>query len=276
MLPPRRVLMRDLEREVNAITAAMRSHVIPLFVLEGRRVFRCAGSAVLIRTDSNRHFVVTAGHVLDAVGSEPLFTWITEDIGLIRLPCGGALTSQPSGPSRDRDPVDLAAISLDQSTAQQLESSDVSFATTGMLRPVIEPNARLMFVGFPHSLNKAKRSRTSPEAVPELQNVAVIAPAQYAPEGYVRTKADARFNLVAAYDHMSERRTDDPRRPMPHPRGMSGGAVYCLGTSDDPAVALAELRLVGIGTEYHDSLRLFVAAKGASIRRLIRAFDTRG
>jgi hypothetical protein len=266
---------KNQSAKLQPLVDAARSYVIPLFAALGRRRFTSSGSAVLITTGA-RFYAFTAGHVLDAVAPDPLFTWSTKSIGSIRLKYAAALTSEPRMARRRDDRVDLAAFPIDTVVVEKLIAAGAMFAPDSLLSDEVDQRALYAFVGYPHSANEIKRAKSeSGRLHPVIPNVATFAPARHADVAtYASVNADPRLNFVAHFNHSAERREDAPARPMPHPRGMSGGAAYCLGLSPDLTAALDALRLVGIGTEYHPREGLLVAANTRAVRHLISAFET--
>lgn len=265
------------------ITEEARSCVIPLFTSKGRgRGFLPAGSAVLIERADGLRLGVTAGHVLDGLAGLPLLTLGTQATGLIQLRYDTSLTSQPPRPNRHNDRVDLAAFPIGDDLAAKLLTKGALFFSAARIRH--DWNARGIYVaiGFPHKLNKVKRRRTEPFPSEDKQasktrktppyvipNVAVLAPCTAASdERYAEVDADLELNFVAAFRHQDLQ--DTTGRPYPHPRGMSGGAVFRIGT-DDVLVRAGEIELAGIGTEYHDTRGLLVAASAPALRILLQA-----
>jgi len=135
------------------------------------------------------------------------------------------------------------------------------------------PEAVYAFIGYPYSLNRVKKTLSKGgRLVPFVpRTAALFAPARAGTaEAYRAAGADRRVNFVATFRHSAERRDDDPTRPLPHPCGISGGAAYSLGRYR--RTAESALRIVGVGTEYHERAGLLVAANARAIRFLIGRF----
>lgn len=272
MIEPEDVLRIFLD----AIVERARCHVVPLLADRARLRLQFVGSGTLLERGSGRFLLLTAGHVLDEIHPDPLFTLGSEAAGLIRLPYAEtAKTSQPSGLRRRLDPVDLAAFAVSTSVAERLMGRGSRFFPEAMLSPRAHDRSALYaFVGFPRSQNRVGRAvSASGRPVPKIENTVAFAPGYgVSLETYAKAKADPRFALVAEYRHSDQLCEHDPRKPMPAPPGMSGGAAFCLGRSRDATRVLREMTLAGIGTEYHAKAGLLVAANAPAIRHLIAAF----
>lgn len=262
---------------VSEITEEARASLIPLFTSEGRgRGFSPAGSAMLIERSDGAKLVVTAGHVLDNLGGLPLLARGGKATDLIKLPYDNALTSQPARPSRKDDRVDLAAFHLPHELVTKLLTTGARFLAERRIRLDWDKKGVYFALGFPHRVNKVKRRRASADAQPSrsrkpdpyvIPNVAVLAPCEAAPdERYAEVKADLELNFVLIFRHSEER--DMIEKPYPHPRGMSGGGIFRIGTND-ALVKAHEIELAGIGTEYHEKSGLIVAASAPAVRRIV-------
>jgi hypothetical protein len=149
--------LADLHSLLNNLVESQDRCVIPLYVLE-RRKLQTQGSAVVILTAENHVIAVTAGHVIDAIGRRAMFTWGNTEHGLIQLR-GDGFTSEPAHPRRHEDPVDLAAFGVDSAIAKQLIEADVTFAPTSLLVDSVPDDAILVFVGYPLTANKFRVGR---------------------------------------------------------------------------------------------------------------------
>lgn len=270
----------EVEARLREIIDSARSCVIPLFTSEGkRRGFRPAGSALLVEHADGVTFAATAGHVLDHLGGLPLLTWGTEATGLIELPYGGALTSQPAHPKRDHDQVDLAAFRLDRELSARILSTGATFFHEERIHLDWNLSGDYVAIGFPQTPNKVKRRRDEEDSAPEqspsvrrqkpyvLPNNAFIAPGKAAPdERYAEVDAHRELNFVLEFRHQDLR--DTAGQPYPNPRGMSGGAIFRIGTKK-LLVRPAQIEVAGIVTEYHEKRGLMVAASAPALRHLL-------
>lgn len=263
--------------ELEMVVDAVRRPIIPLFAARGRRRFDYVGSAVLVKTETRRFVLITAGHVLDNVSPDPLLTWGLSQSGPIGLRYRDAISTEPSGFRRRDDRVDLGGFILDNRAVDRLHSVGAVFASELLLTEKVELDAAYAFVGYPRSVNKVDRSKTANGFLrPMLPNTVAFVPAQASDQSqYDRVNATMRANFVARFDWASSQRSDDPRRPLPNPNGMSGGAVYCFGDFADGLRVFDQLRLVGIGTEYHPREGLFVAANARPVRYILRTLTRR-
>lgn len=274
---------KAVEARMVEITSMGRSHVIPLYTSEGPgRGYLPVGSAVLVRRVDGYRMAVTAGHVMDNVAPLPLFTWGTAETGLVILDYEGTLTSEPARPNRKKDPVDLAAFPLDTETVRKLEITGAAFLTDIKICHDWDAKGIYVAIGFPHARNKVKRRVTSEPAdagnpmasrsQPRpyvMPNTAVLAPCEASnEERYREVNADLELNFVVNFRHKQVRDTEG--KAYPHPRGMSGGAIFRIGR-DDTLVRADEIQLAAIGTEYHEKLGLLIGASAPAVRHLVTA-----
>ena len=238
------------------------------------------GSAVLILRSDGCNLAVTAGHVLDHVTPLPLLTLGTPESGLVQLSYSTAVTSQPGRPNRQHDSVDLAAFALDSTTTDRLLAKGVSFFPEKNIRHDWSAAGIYVAVAFPHSRNAVKRRKNPNDPTKRpfgryvIPNSAVFAPCTAAPDDqYGTVAADLELNFVVAFRHQQVRDTEG--NVYPHPRGMSGGAIYRIGTNDTLTKA-NEIQLVAIGTEYHEKKGLLVAASAPALRRIALAVERVG
>lgn len=259
-----------MQQLLNHLVEFQNHCVIPLYVLE-RRKLQTQGSAVVVQTAENHVIVVTAGHVIDAIDRRAIFTWGNTEHGLIQLR-GDGFTSEPAHPRRHEDRVDLAGFSVDGDIAKQLIEADVSFTRASRLVDAVPDDAILAFAGYPLTANKFRVEREDGVRVSVIPHMlAVIYAKPAGRNGYLRTKADSILNLVAEFDHQRARDASGLQPGFPHPRGMSGGAIFCI-TRSPRSGALPAIGLAGIGTEYHERAGLLVGSNARAVRRLLEAF----
>jgi len=130
-----------LDADLEPLLEEAFSHVIQLLAVPSRNKFVTIGSAVLIRTRTDGFFAVTAGHVLDAAGGEPVMAVGRREKKLVRLRYSDALTTEPRMQCRRGDRVDLAVVPIDQRTADKLMALGPVFGSELMLSDEIDPRS---------------------------------------------------------------------------------------------------------------------------------------
>jgi hypothetical protein len=246
--------------------------IVPIYALNEQRIVTAAGSAVLLQPKVDRHFLVTAGHVLDNNLFSPLLTWGGSSIGFIGLR-GRAVSTEPAYPRRGGDRVDLAALELEPDTVAELARTDARFAPGSVLRLRGTPDGFYSFTGYPELLNEPVGTWDGERTTYTVQRHIVSFRVQKAGEAdYQRVRCVPSHNFVGVFDHDALIASGELTvAPGPHPRGISGGAVFYLGTADDIYHDRRNVMLAGIGTEYHRPESLIVAANAQSVRSAVRA-----
>lgn len=158
--------------------------------------------------------------------------------------------------------VDLAVIVLSNEQRDELRqqvefSYSIEYAT---VRPPTE-TAFYTLIGFPHSRNKV-----SPRLLTEA----------YAESAYFVTHKRVPLSAIKSDDkcdpvHFA---LAAPSRYVPAPGGISGGGVWWLHQSPDPAAAPTP-RLVGIGIEYWRRPGAFVCTRIAQVDQMVRDLQAR-
>lgn len=264
--------MRRFDATMAAYEEALSPCIVPIYALNEERIVTAAGSAVLLQPKVDRHVLVTAGHVLDNNLFSPLMTWGGSSIGFIGLR-GRAVSTEPAHPRRDEDRVDLAALELEPETVAELARTDARFAPGSVLRLRGTPDGFYSFTGYPELLNEPVGTWDGERTTYTVQRHIVSFRVQKADEAdYQRVRCVPARNFVGVFDHGALIASGELTvAPGPHPRGISGGAVFYLGTADDIYHDRRYARLAGIGTEYHHLESLIVAANAQSVRSAVRA-----
>ncbi len=151
------------------------------------------------------------------------------------------------------------------------ESKIGRFAPGSVLRFDGTPDGFYSFMGYPEALNEPLPHWDGERTTYTVQRHIVSFRVQRAENcDYRRVRCTIQQNFVGVFDHRAL--IDSGALTVargPHPCGISGGAVFYLGTADDIFHGRGNVRLAGIGTEYHDRKRLIVAANSASSRMIV-------
>ncbi|HET7114763.1 MAG TPA: hypothetical protein VFI57_14045, partial [Pyrinomonadaceae bacterium] len=135
------------------------------------------------------------------------------------------------------------------------------------------PDGFYSFTGYPELLNEPIGTWDGERTTYTVRRHIVSFRVQKADDAaYDAVRCVPEQNFVGAFDH--EALVGDGEltvAPGPHPRGVSGGAVFYLGTADDIYNDRRNVKLAAIGTEYHHAEHLIVGAGAQSIRSALRA-----
>ncbi len=151
--------------------------------------------------------------------------------------------------------------------------TDARFAPGSVLRLNGMPDGFYSFIGYPELLNEPVGGWDGERTTYTVPRHIVSFRVQKADDTeYLRVRCTVDRNFVGTFDYQTLVASGELTvAPGPHPRGISGGAVFYLGTADDIYHQRNRVKLAGIGTEYHHTEGLIVAANSASVRRAVRA-----
>jgi hypothetical protein len=239
---------------LTALLETMHRRVCPLYTFDDARRVQVLGSAVPFDSGGLR-FLVTATHV--ALNSRtrlgvPLFTMGHE----APLFLGGRRISWAYEPGATPD-IDLTLIELREEEAADLEKQYhfTTPAETTMTRPKT-PGIHYVIAGYPAVRNRFVSPKHYPSArathllTGDIGGVEELDLPDKAP--------DYHFSVHLPFDEVPK--ADGGKFRVPKPQGMSGGGVWLLDIDMRSRLASTPL-LVGIGSEYHKSKRLFVAMR---------------
>ena len=170
--------------------------------------------------------------------------------------------------------MDVGAFAVDDTIADQLRAADATFLSEGSLSDETDAESIYAFAGFPLKINRFRKER-EPDGgaafvIPHQRLVVFAKPAEKA--AYARARTDPTLNFVADFKHQRAQYYDDPQPGFPHPKGMSGGAVFRMKSTSRTPFRSADIGLVGIGIEYHEKPGLLVAANARALRILLQTF----
>jgi len=220
-------------------------YVIPLYATDEDGQRYCLGSAVLLQINKTR-FLLSAAHVFDE-NKNPNHATNIEIIGNTHLvPISGSVIKSPLPPSGKRtdDHFDIVVIPLTNDLAAELER--FTFLDSTQVDPSDKPYKQSLytFTGYPSTKQKLVKAGTlTIEAV--RYTGMPLHPEQY-PTGFAlgpHTGIDYSKKQMIA-------RTGKVQSP-PDPHGVSGGAIFRLGTFEEIANGTSTETLVGIAIEDH-------------------------
>jgi hypothetical protein len=257
------------ERTVEYATLAQNKFGSAVRAIYGRRKRGVApthiGSCVLLSVNGTR-FLVTAGHVTDDAKATTLH--VGGDKELVPLSFDAGLTTI-SDMRRDKDVYDFSVCAL--SDVMQKELGDVRYITEEeMYKTAPTGHNRLrMVMGYPTSKNKKGIDNPRMRIGGTLWHYVSLAP----------VKDPDADHLLVEFDHKESINPDGIGTHSLNPKGASGGAMFDLGTFNDPErlgkPAQCEARLAGILTEYRSQQKLIVATSVKPVldvcRRLLSA-----
>ena len=237
-------------------------HVCPIVGAEENGRPLLVGSGVLAKF-GNRHFVLTAAHVLDENQFSTMY--FAGDDHLIELTGTKCFCScSPTGVRKD-DKYDVGFIELDDRYVAQ--SSRYSFVSSMSIdsNDIPHPRKFYSYIGFPHS--KAAVIPTTREFKPKMYSYTSnpSEDAVYASLGFSKqTHLLVHFSRKKVIAHTEELFT------FPEPWGMSGGGVWRLANLSKLNSQSFVPALVGIAIEYHEKYEALAAVKIAFVLEALR------
>lgn len=257
--------LENQQRDLNAAADFSADSVIPIAILVGGSQLASIGSGVLITTESEA-CVVTAAHVVDDAKGQALLTRNSNG-DVFALGSVGMRTPEP--PQGLLDAADLAVIQIDPAAAAAM---DLGPDSTRLLREstlsdACPSDATYVAIGYPASRNKWQSERAvfgGRDMVLGYEEYFAFANAA-AFDTYESNGCEPALHLITVFDH-SRTKIDGDDSGFPHPRGMSGGGLFCLSRKGS---AVEQPMLVGICTRYVEPRRLIVATRATLVRQIL-------
>ena len=229
-----------------------RAAICPIFV-QTKSGPEQIGSGVLLQVGEG-YFLLTAAHVTEQRRTNLLV--IPSKSGFVNL--FGLFSASPLPPSGSRkdDKSDVAVVRLSQDLVDRIHE-DLLFLDHDDcdLSDITKPNDVYTLIGYP-----SKKSRTADNAV--TTGLFSLSGDGVMDKRFDELGLDPRRHVVVQlrmkravhYSNMLKTRP-------PHPAGMSGGGVFAWSKALPKLSALAQPRLVGILTEYHEHKNVFVGTR---------------
>ena len=252
---------RTLPEIIDEAAALLTKFVVPLYESDSRLRPASHGSGFFVRA-GERHFLISAGHVLETLKIRPLFYYVTP---CITRKLSGRLLLNPWQGDRKNDPIDVGVLRLSDEELPPYPEVDKFAIDVSYLRPGLLPRSgrNYMIVGFP-----ASRSEVNPVA----REVAATAYGyrNYSIEdnAYSEHGLTPEANLVLPLDLEVGFDSSGKHRNFPRPQGMSGSPVWALYNEDGRDDSRV-FPVVAVGTKYRKKERLLVGTDIAVVLDMI-------
>jgi hypothetical protein len=259
---------RDLMGRSDKSNRYLQEFLVPLYLPNERDKLQLLGSGILLRI-AGRQFLITAAHVLDDASPErPIYIPNEErgDSPLQGIPC---VTAIPEGGERRHDRLDIGVVEMHNATIGNLPGYEfLTVADIGMSERPVE-GCTYSLMGFPYTKNKP------PYCTNHVRPTLVTYTTTSADESLYQSMGSAtdtslllhlkREDTMLAYGNRGK-----APATAPHPKGMSGGAVWRLEGVARQAGCNSVNKLVGVFIEYHKDHHVVVATKVDVVVDLIR------
>jgi hypothetical protein len=252
---------RTLPEIIDEAAALFAKFVVPLYESDTRLRPSLHGTGFFVRT-GERHFLVSAGHVLETLKTRPLFYYVSP--GITRK-LSGQLLLNPWQGDRENDPIDVGVLRLSDEELPPYPEVNKFAMDISYLRPGLLPRSgrNYMIVGFP-----ASQSEVSPMA----REVAATAYGyrNYSIEdsAYFEQGLTPEANLVLPLHLEVGFDSSGKHRNFPRPQGMSGSPVWAL-YDEDGRDDLRMFPVVAVGTKYRKKEGLLVGTDIAVVLNMI-------
>jgi hypothetical protein len=221
------------------------------------------GSGFFVK-NGERHFLVSAGHVLETLKNRPLYYYVSP--GTTRK-LSGRLLLNPWKGDRENDPIDLGVLRLSDEELPPYPEVDKFAMDISCLRPALIPRSGTNYaiVGFPASRSKVNpRARVVTATAYSYRNYSIEDGAYYeyglTPETHLALPLDLRIGFDSS---------GKPRN-FPRPQGMSGSPIWAL-YDDAGQNDATTFQVVGVGTKYWKQERLLIGTDIAKVLDMINA-----
>lgn len=235
--------------------------VVPLYSFDKRQRPFLSASAVPFESGDVR-FLITAAHAcLRGVKPIPLFVYGEHRIHALTELRGAWEHHRGSSPD-----LDVAVIALDSACADDLWQRHwpATPEDVGVVAPKT-PGVHYLVAGYPASRNRRRPPQFGLPGRATALVTGEICSVQEVPG--VDKVDDAHFAL--SLPHQSVPSPGGGEFRVPRPRGMSGGGIWRLEIDTVKGV-VGRPFLVGIGIEYHQSQKTFIATRIQAVPPLAR------
>ena len=248
---------------IDEAAGVLAKFIVPLYVSDSKSRPSLYGTGFFVRV-GGRHFLVSAGHVLETLKTRPLFYYVAP--GITRK-LSGRLLLNPWQGDRENDPVDVGVLRLSNEGLPPYPEVNKFALNVSYLRPGLLPRLgkNYIIIGFP-----ASRSEVNPMAREVAATVYGYQNSSIKDSAYSEHGLTPESNLVLPLDLEVGFDSSGKHRNFPKPQGMSGSPVWVLydeGGEDDSRV----FQVVAVGTKYWKKERLLVGTDIAVVLDMINA-----
>jgi len=232
--------MSTLRYAIERLEQRILPYTFGLYAIRPNRMPQLVGSAFIVEAGA-AEFIVTAAHVLRANRASNLLAGVRT---LNPLEGGEVFRGEefdiaviPVQPALHRALADVARLRLDLVDVNDTPVSGALYS----------------FTGYPASRNKPDLRAKEVTNEPTLITAPTAPLAAYAA---LRVKPETHIAIEYRQTEWRDLRTEHIAAPAPH--GMSGGAIWRIGTPADVACGVLGERLIGIGIEHRNGMLIGV------------------
>ena len=192
--------------------------ICPIFFQKtGTNSLEQVGSSVILQV-KNKTFLLTAAHVTDLLEHGELF--IPAIDGFIQLYGSYSAVKLPIGWKREHDKVDIAYFKLDQNVYRSIHPTIKALARNDLhLAESLVEKDIYTFSGYPVSRAKSKGEQHRSEI---FSYTGSASPATI----YEKLEYDSHFHILIDFNRQQFCTNEGTKQIPPHPKGISGGAVF--------------------------------------------------
>ena len=227
--------------------------ICPVFFQKtGVNYLKQVGSSVILQI-KNKTFLLTVAHVADFLKHGDLF--IPSKEGFQQLYGSYSTVKLPTGKKREHDKVDIAYFKLDVDVSRDIHPTIKALGRNDLhLSESLVENDIYTLSGYP--LSKAKnRGKAYKSEIYSFTGPAAGF-SMYEEFGY-----DFQFHIFVRFNRKQSCTTDGVKQMSPHPKGISGGAVFSWPKDFPNIKGHPKFHLVGIGHTYKENEKVFVGTR---------------
>lgn len=249
-----------LERKASALEDGLANFPVPIYGVKANRLPAMVGTGFLLRI-RNITFFVTASHVLDEGRESGL--WVTDGTRFHQVAMEVYRTRLDAARGLDFDlafnelPPALHE-ALSRHTPVDIERCD----------PNHVPHRQIIysFIGYPASLNKPKLNTKQLDATMLPYRVVCLKQTLFD-----QLQLNSSVHLAMEFDPPNTKYPDGSIRTPPTPKGISGCAVWALGSVAEIDRGVALPKVVGVGIAHRRNPERLEATRIAGVLETIRA-----
>lgn len=228
------------------------SSVCPIFIRYSNGKSEQVGSGVLLQLE-NDIFLLTAGHVID---------WMEQ--GTLCIPCNDGISSitgyissiyAPMSIDRNDDKLDIAYFKLDDDLVTKIHKDFIPITRDECwVTDSSQESDIYSFSGFPLNKTKNRNGKISSEFFSYSGTAVDI-------ETYKTLGYNLETNILVSFRRKKSMNSLGEKIIPPHPKGISGGAVFRWPKNIHRKKQKLKRYLVGIGHTYLSNKNLFIGTK---------------
>jgi hypothetical protein len=210
------------------------------------------GSGVILQLNS-KIFLLTVAHITDYLEHGALF--LPSNDGFTQIYGSYSSFKLPTGYKRTTDKVDIAYFKLSNSISESIHHSIKSLNRNDLhLTESLLENDIYTFSGFPISKAKSRGKQYTSEIFSFSGPAASIT-------DYENNNYDKYINILVRFNRRNSCTSTGVKQMSPHPKGISGGAVFSWPKDIQTRQKDFEFHLVGIGHTYKENDNIFVGTR---------------